>query len=157
MIFTQLWFGSRLFVLGWQSASHTPVCFSCYPQKQNERSADFMNYIKHPIYPPEKLDGKKVAWGEHENYRPCHFRVGKVLADGSHELFLYWAESISTPTIPSRIQAIQKELPLDQQTVGKIEVPESGSELHQMGYAFAILADFESDHLAVLEKNQKPS
>ena len=106
-----------------------------------------MEYVKHPLYPPEKLDGKRVAVCESGHIETAHFRVGKVRDDGFHELSITLMDITPLPNSGGRITGVPVEVPMDQDSVNKIAVPEADSVVGRLGCAFAIVQDAESESL----------
>ncbi|MGO8838079.1 MAG: hypothetical protein ACLQAH_06095 [Limisphaerales bacterium] len=116
-----------------------------------------MDYVKHPQFSHEELDGKCVAYCTQEHPHKCLFQVRKVQPDGHHELAITWAELISVPGSEPKLISVPKEAVLGQDAVDKIVVPEVDSYVHQMGCDFAILLDDESGYLATRSIHQKPT
>jgi len=116
-----------------------------------------MELVKHPIFHHEKLAGKKVAWCEDCLFRPGLFRVGRVRSDGFHELVIVWWESVSSPNSGNRPTFLPKEVPMNQDSVNKIVIPESDSQLGRMGFPFAVVQDKQSEILVKADRQRKPT
>ncbi len=111
-----------------------------------------MAYVKHLVFSPAMLDGKKVAVCGFGHIEAAHFRVGIVRGDGFHELAITSMGITSETNSEGRIQGVPVEEPMNQDSVNKIVVPEAGSRLERLGYSFALIRDAESKALAVADQ-----
>ena len=116
-----------------------------------------MDYVKHSTFPHSSLHGKKVAWCEDCLFRPGLFQVGKVRDDGFHELAIIRMEEAPLSDSGNRSMLLQTELPMNQDSVNKIVVPEAGSQLCERGFLFAVVQDTKSEILVKSGHNQKPT
>jgi hypothetical protein len=107
-----------------------------------------MEFVKHPIYRSEKLDGKIVAVCEVVHFEKGSFHVGKVRADGFHELSVVYTALIQEPNSEKLPAVKQWEVSMGQDDVNKIVALESSSILGKMGFDFAVVRDSESASLA---------
>jgi len=106
-----------------------------------------MDYVKHPDFPPQNLDGAKVVVLESGCVHESHFRVGKVRSDGFHELSVISTVIMQAPNSETWITSVPKPRPLNQASVNRIVVPESGSKMAERGFQFAVVLDAKLEFL----------
>jgi len=106
-----------------------------------------MDYVKHPDFPPKVLDGAKVVVLESGCVHESHFRVGKVRSDGFHELSVASTVITQAPNSETWITSVRKAIPMNQDCVNKIVVPEAGSTMGQRGFQFAVVLDAKLEFL----------
>jgi len=76
-----------------------------------------------------------------------HFRVGKVRSDGFHELSVIYTVIAQAPNTDTWIMSVPKPIALNQDSVNKIVVPESGSTMGARGFQFAVVLDAKLEFL----------
>ena len=106
-----------------------------------------MDYVKHPTFLPKDLDGAKVVVLESGCVQESRFRVGKVRSDGFHELSVISTVMTQAPNSETWIMSVPKPVPMNQDRVNKITVPESGSTMGKKGFQFAVVLDAKLEAL----------